>query len=240
MTYVQYVLPYLSADLGDPYGATEGRSNPHLGADVAPDGGGPCKAIAAGILVWDWFSPGLGHVAVLAHADGKFSGYAHLAAESPFTIGTAIERGAAFATIGDTGSLSRGRHLHITVASSMAGAAGGFDVIDPIAWINAHSSALAHENTTGALANAPVRIPTMKDTDDMKIKIIQPYNLPDRGVIGDVAYAFPNEGELAHFKNVWRGTIDNIDDVMVVGGPNMSEAVRRDVFNLLIQIHKSN
>jgi murein DD-endopeptidase MepM/ murein hydrolase activator NlpD len=143
MTFVQYVLPYASADLGDPYGATAGRANPHRGTDISPDGGGPCKAIAAGVLVSDWFTPGLGNVAVIAHADGKFSGYAHLAAESPRTIGTRIERGEAFATIGNTGTLSRGRHLHLTVATSMAGAAGGFDVLDPMAWINAHSAALA-------------------------------------------------------------------------------------------------
>ena len=151
MTYVQYSLNYPAAALGDRFGATAGRSSPHRGRDVAPDGGGPVYAIADGILVSDWYSPGLGNVPVLAHADGKFSGYSHCAAESPRTLGTLIRRGEAFATIGNTGSLSRGRHLHLTIATSLAGAAGGFDVIDPDVWIASHANPIA--GTAGVAAS---------------------------------------------------------------------------------------
>lgn len=139
MAYTPYSLhPSYLVALGDRFGATAGRPNPHRGLDTAPEGGGPAYAIADGTLVYDWYSPGMGNVAVLEHADGMFSGYNHLAAESPVTIGTKVKRGQAFATIGNSGSLSNGRHLHLTVATTMAGAAGGFDVVDPLAYINAH------------------------------------------------------------------------------------------------------
>jgi len=140
MPYVQYSLNYPAADLGDAFGATAGRPNPHRGQDVAPDGGGSVYAIADGTLVWDWYSAGLGNVAVIAHADGKFSGYCHMAHESPLTIGSPVARNQAIGEIGATGSLQNGRHLHFTVATSMAGAAGGFNVIDPMTWIAAHSA----------------------------------------------------------------------------------------------------
>jgi hypothetical protein len=149
--HVQYSFNYPAAAIGDGFGATKGRANPHRGQDVAPNGGGPVYALADGVLVYDWYSLGMGHVAVIAHADGKFSGYAHLAFESPLTIGTNVSRNQSIGTIGNTGKLSRGRHLHITLATSMAGAAGGFDVLDPMAWVIAHSgpqpSTTAHTGT---------------------------------------------------------------------------------------------
>lgn len=139
MTYTPYSLhPTYARAIGALFGATEGRSSPHKGVDIAPDGGGPVYAVADGELVWDWYSPGLGHVAVLKHADGVFTGYSHLEAESYLTIGTHIKRGQAFAVIGNSGYLSKGRHLHLTAASTMEGAAGGFHVFDPIAHIAAN------------------------------------------------------------------------------------------------------
>jgi hypothetical protein len=141
MSYVQYKLTYNPADLGDVFGATYNRPNPHRGQDIHPDGGGPVYAIADGVLVSDWYSSTMGHTAVLQHADGKFSGYRHMARESPYTIGSTIARGADLGDIGSSGSLARGRHLCMTVSSSMGGAIGGYGVVDPIAWINAHSHA---------------------------------------------------------------------------------------------------
>ena len=156
MTYTAYSLNYPANAVGAHFGDTAGRTNPHRGLDVAPDGGGPVYALADGRLVYDWYSAGLGNVAVLAHADGKFSGYAHLAAESPLTIGTKVKRGQSIGTIGNTGSLSRGRHLHLTVATSMAGAAGGYDVIDPFAWIQAHPPLTSAAIKPAILARKPL------------------------------------------------------------------------------------
>ena len=150
--YVQYSLhPTYAAALGDPFGATAGRPNRHRGQDVAPAGGGPVYAIAAGRLVSDWYSSTMGHTAVVQHADGKFSAYRHMATESPLTIGSTISRGQAIGKIGSSGSLARGRHLCLTVSSSMSGAIGGVGVVDPIAWINAHS----HDPNMPAAAATP-------------------------------------------------------------------------------------
>lgn len=160
MSYVQYSMPYPVAAFGDPFNSTAGRPNAHRGRDIAPEGGGPAIAIADGVLVSDWFSRTLGNVAVLKHDDGKFSGYRHLAAESPRVIGTTVKRGEGFATIGATGTLAQGRHLCLTVATSMAGAIGGYDVIDPDVWIASHSvpaqaSAAATATTAGWIYWAP-------------------------------------------------------------------------------------
>lgn len=146
MGYVQYAFNYPDSviDFADGFDSLAGnRSNPHRGVDIAPNGGGAVCAVADGTLVYDWYSPILGNVAVIAHLDGKFSGYAHMASESPLRIGTVVARGQSIGTIGNTGSASAGRHLHLTIASSMGGAAGGYDVIDPVAWIRAHSAATA-------------------------------------------------------------------------------------------------
>ena len=139
VVYVEYALPavYLNS-LGDRFGATAGRASPHKGQDIAPAGGGPVFAIANGTLVYDWRGGCLGNVAVVEHADGMFSSYSHMAAESPIIIGTRVSQGQAIGTIGNTGTCSMGRHLHLALSTSIAGAAGGFDVIDPMAYITAH------------------------------------------------------------------------------------------------------
>lgn len=122
------------------------------------------------------------------------------------------------------------------------------DIVGDLAWVIANAYRFGwsrplrndpnHFQHDGSTATTPPRNPTASE-DDMRILIIAPYNLPDRGVIGDVAYAFRNETELAHFKNVWRPTLGPIvDGVTTVGGPKSTPDQNRVIFNTLIRIHR--
>jgi len=163
-----------------------------------------------------------GNVLYITHADGWVSVLAHHSKQF-VTKGDRVAQGQIIAVMGNTGT----KYVHSH--QELRDAAG--NQVDPLLHLA--------ETSAASTTTATIAPPTPEEDDDMKIQIIQPYGLPDRGVIGDVAYAFPNEGHLAHFKNVWRGKIDNIDAVTVVGDAAMSETARRDVFNLLIDIHKS-
>jgi len=78
-----------------------------------------------------------------------------------------------------------------------------------------------------------------REEDLMPMKIIAPYQMPDRAVIGGgLAYAFPNRGEFEHFLNLnGLGTPDTVK-VTVVGDAGMSKAQRREVFETLVKIYK--
>lgn len=70
-----------------------------------------------------------------------------------------------------------------------------------------------------------------------EMKIIAPYGMPDRGIIGPgFGLAFGNEGDFQHFTNVWAM---NRNAVTIVGDPSMSEAARRTLFQHIISLHRS-
>lgn len=136
MTYVQYSEPYPESR-GDRFGSTIGRPHPHRGQDTAP-GGLPATAVADGVVAGIRYSSVLGNIVVLRHADGKYSGYCHLASVS-VSMGQSIARGQGVGTIGATGTAAQGRHLHYTIGNDLWGCESGH-VEDPLAWINAHSA----------------------------------------------------------------------------------------------------
>ena len=151
MTYVQYAEPY-PGGRGDRFGDTAGRVRPHRGQDTAP-GGLPTLAMAQGRIVRKLWSAELGNVTVLAHADGKYSGYAHAATASALPLGTLVKRlGNVGNTIGATGTAATGRHCHYTIGDDVEGILGGH-VQDPLTWIADHSGPETHD-TAGALYTA--------------------------------------------------------------------------------------
>ncbi|SEM73192.1 M23 family metallopeptidase [Cryobacterium luteum] len=155
MSYVQYSEPYPSSR-GDRYGATKGRSGPHRGQDTAP-GGLPALAVARGRIVRKIWSAALGNIVVLQHADGKYSGYCHLATPSTYAIGVYVNRGESVgAAIGATGTAQTGRHLHYTIGDDITGVLSGH-VQDPLVWINAHTSAApTGVSATSGAATTPI------------------------------------------------------------------------------------
>lgn len=150
MSYVQYAEPYPQTR-GDRFGATAGRAHPHRGQDTAP-GGLPALALADGIFIGARWSNVLGNCAAIKHADGKKSGYAHLANTNGVVAGRSISRGAAFGLLGATGSAARGRHLHYTVGDDDWGVFQGH-VQDPLTWIADHSGPQTH-NADGGMYTA--------------------------------------------------------------------------------------
>lgn len=136
MTYVQYAEPY-PGSRGDRFGSTVGRPHPHRGQDTAP-GGLPALALADGSFAGKQISSELGNCVVIAHPDGKFTGYAHLAGFDGVVVGAPVRRGQQFGMIGSTGSAAKGRHLHYTLGDDKWGIFSG-RVEDPLAYIKAHS-----------------------------------------------------------------------------------------------------
>jgi len=95
-----------------------------------------------------------------------------------------------------------------------------------------------HIEYTGSLTQTSGDVTPTETEDLMPMKIIAPYGMPDRAVIGGgLAYAFPNEGEFKHFLNLnGLGTPDTVK-VTIVGDAKMSKAQRRAVFKTLVKIY---
>jgi murein DD-endopeptidase MepM/ murein hydrolase activator NlpD len=115
---VQY--PLHPASITSRYGVTERRTSPHRGLDFGAKEGTWITAPASGSIVLNQWSDVLGWCLVLRFwHEGKnkpmYLGFAHLKKKSKHKIGTKIEEGNRwFAAVGNTGSASRGAHLHLT------------------------------------------------------------------------------------------------------------------------------
>lgn len=102
------------------YGETARRTSPHRGLDFGAAAGSWITAPASGTIVLNEWSDCLGWCLVLRFwHPGKrkpmFLGFSHLKKKSSHKVGTKIEEGNAhFALVGNTGSCSRGAHLHLT------------------------------------------------------------------------------------------------------------------------------
>jgi len=112
---MRYPLP--KSSITARYGATANRETPHRGLDLT---GNWITAPATGTIVLNTWSDCLGWCLVLRFwHDGKnrpmYLGFAHLKVKSKHKVGTKIWEGNKwFAKTGDTGTCSRGRHLHLT------------------------------------------------------------------------------------------------------------------------------
>jgi murein DD-endopeptidase MepM/ murein hydrolase activator NlpD len=112
--------PLHPASITSRYGVTERRTSPHRGLDFGAKEGTWITAPASGTIVLNQWSDVLGWCLVLrVWHEGKkkpmYLGFAHLKKKSKHKIGTKIEEGNRwFAAVGNTGSASKGSHLHLT------------------------------------------------------------------------------------------------------------------------------
>ncbi len=84
---------------------------PHLGVDIAAQQGTPILAAADGVVGYaDHGVKGYGNLAILVHADGSVTSYAHCSVLH-VQPGQTVTRGEPIADVGSTG-ISRGPHLH--------------------------------------------------------------------------------------------------------------------------------
>ena len=136
---VCYRQPFDNPNLEDGWGSTlPPRTNPHRGLDYPQAAGTPIPAIGDGVVVSNTWSDCLGHVVVLRHADGMYSGYNHMITASPLAVGTEVVSGQAVGEVGDSGTCSFGAHLHLTVAPAEEGNFYG-TTIDPFPFIEDRS-----------------------------------------------------------------------------------------------------
>lgn len=155
---VCYQLPFSNPNLADGWGSTAGRANPHRGVDFPQAANTPIPAVADGVVRVVTFNGCLGNVIVLEHADGMFSGYAHMIRTSPLAIGTVVSRGQTIGNVGTTGTCTTGNHLHLTMSASVNGYYTG-TTVDPYKYIQAtrYAAAIAR----GAASPSRVTVPTL-------------------------------------------------------------------------------
>lgn len=103
----------------DPFGATDGRPNPHRGLDVGGwSEGTQIPSWCAGTVVVSEWNAALGNV-VVVQLVGKngYAGHSHLRSPA-LPVGTPIVIDTLLGPLGDTGALSDGPHDHVTWSPS--------------------------------------------------------------------------------------------------------------------------
>lgn len=141
---VQYRHPFGNPDLVDGFAkapAVNNAGRTHNGLDYSQSAGIAVPAVADGTVVISEWNGASGHVVVISHADGYFSGYCHLIAPG-LSVGTSVTRGQAIGNVGATGDQSEGNRLHLTIATTASGYIGA-TVVDPYAFINARLDAVS-------------------------------------------------------------------------------------------------
>lgn len=131
-----YVLPFAESTIpkGGEFGNKAApRTNAHRGVDFSVAGGAAIKSISDGKVVKNTWSTVLGWVVVVEDSKGIFWGYCHMREASKLTLGTKVYAGkSVIGRVGNTGSASRGAHLHLTCGSDIEAVFSGW-VQDPIA-----------------------------------------------------------------------------------------------------------
>lgn len=131
-----YVLPFPKTSIpkGGDFGNKEApRTNAHRGVDFAVAGGTKIKSASNGKVVVNKWSSVLGNVVAIEDPKGIVWGYCHLRDASPLKLGASVEVGKTIVgLVGNTGSASRGAHLHFTCGSDIDSPFQGW-VQDPIA-----------------------------------------------------------------------------------------------------------
>ena len=114
-----YKEPFAASTRGDEFGNMASyRKNPHRGQDWAPGNGKIIPAITAGKVVANFWSDGLGNCIIQSTTDKLWVLYAHLEAKPNLAIGHAIKLGYPIGKVGNTGSLTTGGHLHLSIAKA--------------------------------------------------------------------------------------------------------------------------
>jgi murein DD-endopeptidase MepM/ murein hydrolase activator NlpD len=137
--------PFSKRTITSRFGATSNRLIAHRGLDYAPKEGTRIPAVADGTVQVVKWSAILGWVLVQSAWDVKtnkavFIGYCHLKEEPKLKTGTKIKQGQTIGLIGNTGSASKGAHLHLTIGPRVTSVTFGL-VFDPESFIDERLSA---------------------------------------------------------------------------------------------------
>lgn len=107
------VIGRLTSPFGKRKNPVTGKEELHNGIDLAAAVDTPIKAPADAVIDKIYTTPKGGLQAILKHADGYRTGYAHLE-KVIYPAGTKIERGVVWARVGKSGAVT-GAHLHLTL-----------------------------------------------------------------------------------------------------------------------------
>jgi murein DD-endopeptidase MepM/ murein hydrolase activator NlpD len=140
---MQHPAPVQTYDASDPFGSMAGRSYGHTGSDYVIRNG-TVESVAPSVVYHTGWNDGNGYyvcVYVPGHdwdgvEGGLYVAYLHLS-EIHVTEGSTVEQGQAIGISGNTGSNSRGEHLHVTMSNSDLAYLGIGNKVDPFAYIQA-------------------------------------------------------------------------------------------------------
>lgn len=135
------------ANVGDRFGVIgPSRKNPHRGVDFPWAGGTPIPSWCRGVVVGNYWDSAIGWVLVIRTGIG-WEGFCHLLAQSPLEVGTVVDLDDYLGDVGNTGSASRGDHLHATHSTTSSRPEAGL-VLDPLPHIVAALAAPPEPTTT--------------------------------------------------------------------------------------------
>ena len=153
---MSWIHPFDTKTITSHFGSMKGRLTPHRGTDYAPGVNALIKAVTNGELVEIRWSSILGWVSIQkADCCGRFIGYCHLHCwqhgpdcKGPtqhkdgsncmksVKVGARLEMGvSAVGRVGNSGSASKGAHLHITLGKTQKSPFIGM-VEDFAKWVN--------------------------------------------------------------------------------------------------------
>jgi murein DD-endopeptidase MepM/ murein hydrolase activator NlpD len=154
-----YVLPFPESKIpkGGDFGNKEApRTNAHRGVDFAVAAGTPIKSATDGTVVLDKWSDILGWVVVIQCPRGVTWGYCHLREGSKLNIGDKVVAGeTVVGLVGNTGSASRGAHLHFTCGGKEETSVFYGWVQDPVAALKRLAEKTAPKAKAAPAAEAP-------------------------------------------------------------------------------------
>ena len=135
----EHVFPFPKSTMpkgGDFNNIDAPRTIHHRGADFAVAGGSPIKSATSGVVTTSKWNTVLGNVVVVQDPKGVYWGYCHLR-DVGVPVGTHVVAGVTvLGHVGNTGTASRGAHLHFTCSAEPEGYSHG-KVVDPIAGLEA-------------------------------------------------------------------------------------------------------
>lgn len=132
--------PFPKKTITSRFGTTARRLIAHRGLDYAPKEGSRIPAVADGTVQAVRWSAVLGWVLVQSAWDSinkkaVFIGYCHLQEQPKLKVGTKIKKSQTVGKVGNTGSASRGAHLHLTIGPKVSSVSFGL-VFDPEKFID--------------------------------------------------------------------------------------------------------
>ena len=132
--------PFPKKTITSRFGTTARRLTAHRGLDYAPKEGMRIPAVADGTIQMNKWSAVLGWVVVQSAWDAikgrtVFIGYCHLQEQPKLKVGDRVKEGQTIGKVGNTGSSSRGAHLHLTIGPKVTSVTFGV-VFDPESFID--------------------------------------------------------------------------------------------------------